>query len=165
MAMDEQNLDVNLRKSVLLRLERHRRFTIFSNEDFNSILMNEIEKNLSYNMVDPGTLKLQLKPCLMLLISFFLTMLCFPSLIVYKPLPFNAIKGVEYQDLDIAILGCINVGLFLIFRSIGMFVVKAYARPEKVTLTRTHNIVLILCQVLFVIYILFVTIDGIIAED
>ena len=60
----------------------------------------------------------------MMFVSSLITYLCFPSIIIYKPLPFDLLSN-KHGDLEaptVGTIGFINVGLALSLTSCGIFI-------------------------------------------
>ena len=110
----------------------------------------------------------------MIFITFFIACICFPGLIIYKPLPgfyFKYLLGKhdadranesQHQENAVAWCGIINVGLFLVFKGLGAMITAIYAKPEDgFKMKNVYCIGIILFQMTFCTFILYVTIGTI----
>ena len=85
---------------------------------------NETISRGSSIVVDPRTFEKQQGACAMMFVSSLITYLCFPSIIIYKPLPFDLLsnKNGDLEAPTVGTIGFINVGLALSLTSCGIFI-------------------------------------------
>ena len=96
----------------------------------------------------------------MIFITFFISATCFPSLIVYKPLPGKHFSVLERQIEGVAFLGTINVGTFLIFTGFGaLFRTEIDFRKNKQRFKAIFFVCIIMIDIFLVSFILYVTLN------
>ena len=74
----------------------------------------------------------------MIFSTYFITYLCFPSIIIFKKLPGGLQKGDEDQRVALykaAMVGIINVGVFYLSASIGAILATCWHRSETMSNT------------------------------
>ena len=97
----------------------------------------------------------------MIFATYFISAICFPSLIVYKPLPgkyFDDLEG--HKNTGIAWLGTINVGSYLIFNGLGALVTPYITKSDSFTLKHSYSACIILVEAISCSYIIWVTVHS-----
>ena len=75
--------------------------------------------------------KLQVKQCIMIFLTNFISGICLPSLVVYMPLVFKRYKHCEANiDIGITWASMVNIGLFFVFNSFGSLI-NVYKKVKK----------------------------------
>ena len=71
---------------------------------------------------------------LMIFATYLITAICFPSIIVYKPLPGDYFENPsnDYTFTRIDMMGVINVGSFFVSSGIGSIVAHRYTKRDSI---------------------------------
>ena len=96
----------------------------------------------------------------MIFATYFITAICFPSIIVYKPLPGKYFENPtdDYTFTRIDMMGVINVGTFFVSSAIGTMIAHRYTKRESIKMRARFCILIVAVESLFCAYILWVTI-------
>ena len=93
----------------------------------------------------------------MIFLTYLISGLFFPSLIVYMPLPGD--KFHDYKEhiiTRITLTAMINIGSYLVFNSIGsLFNVYCYQKSNKEMIRTKFCIILVLIELVSCIYIIY----------
>ena len=96
----------------------------------------------------------------MIFATYFITAICFPSIIVYKPLPgvYFENPSDDYTFTRIDMMGVINVGTFFVSSGIGTMIADRYTKRDRIKMRARFCILIVAVESLFCAYILWVTI-------
>ena len=79
--------------------------------------------------------------------------ICFPTLIVYKPLPGQLFEGVKSIDQKFVWMGCINMGTFFCFMAAGVWCSLKYFNPSETNFSKLRCCLVIFVEILCTITI------------
>ena len=131
MSESPEDLLINEESSNELKIIQER-FSTRSLSVLTLALTNEMVKQdqqLAGCICNRELLSHQQQSCYMLFFTYLFSSTCFPSLIIYKPLMFLAIKNIgDNKILQMTSLGAINVGCYLIFEAIGSFITICFQK-------------------------------------
>ena len=95
----------------------------------------------------------QRQSCYMLLYTYLCSLACFPSLIIYKPIMFSAVKDDQHKILQMTALGAINIGCYLISEAIGAFVTMCFQKNIEKELSKAVCYIVSFTELLFIVMI------------
>ena len=137
-------------------MDRRNRFSNVSsfNEALTNHVINDIWK-IRYSFCE--IFKNQVFTSVIIFWTYFISSICFPSLIVYKPLPgkrfedlYTSKDDIQYRCVDvhnavntdaIGWLGVINVGTFLVFQGLGTLFRAESAKSHENIFTKSERFI------------------------
>ena len=89
------------------------------------------------------------KQSIMIMLTWMISAVCFPSLIVHKPFPGQLFEGNSFEKNihNIAWLGCFNVGTFFCFMAAGDWASLKYFHPSKTNFSKVKCYLVILTEI------------------